>query len=196
MTRSARIASAWLWMIACAAPAAGLADDLYPRDGWSALASDRVADRVGDSLTVVIYENATASNSTQSGALRTRTLGGQVSGGTSFNESGQLGLTGRSDSTNQTGRIGKMMAQISVGVDAVLPNGDLRVSGEQVLNINGEHTRIRLRGRVRRADISGGNTVLSTRLAEAAIDYDGSGFAAPGQRRGIASRVFRFLGLS
>src|SRR5690606_30946312 len=92
-------------------------------------------------------------------------------------------------------RSGKIIAQIGVVVDEVLPNGDLHVSGEQILNIDGDRTRIQLKGRVRRADIASNNTVLSSRLADVLIDYDGRGFVTRGAGPGILTRIFSFLGL-
>jgi flagellar L-ring protein precursor FlgH len=88
-----------------------------------------------------------------------------------------------------------MVAQISVRVDQVYPNGDLGISGAQALNISGERTNIRIRGRVRPTDISGNNTVPSARIAEAVIDYDGTGFVSRSARPGLVQRIFRFLGL-
>ena len=88
-----------------------------------------------------------------------------------------------------------MVAQISVTIVRVLPNGDFQVSGEQQLNINGDKTNIRIKGRVRQADISN-NAVLSTRLADAVIDYDGTGFVSRSAKAGFLTRVFNWLGLS
>jgi flagellar L-ring protein precursor FlgH len=82
-----------------------------------------------------------------------------------------------------------------VTVEEVLPNGDLRISGEQELDIAGERSHIRLKGRVRRSDISASNAVLSSRIADARIEYNGKGFASRGAKPGIISRVFNFLGL-
>jgi len=80
-------------------------------------------------------------------------------------------------------------------VESVLPNGDFQVAGQQTLVISGERTFIRLRGRVRRADISSGNAIVSTRLADAQIDYDGSGYVSRSGRPGPATRIFSWLGL-
>ena len=88
-----------------------------------------------------------------------------------------------------------MVAQISVRVDQVYPNGDLGVSGASALNISGERTNIRIRGRVRPTDISGSNTILSARLADAQIAYEGSGFVSRSARPGILQRIFGFLGI-
>jgi len=170
------------------------AADLYANSEWAAMASDRQASRVGDSLTVVIFENAVASNTAQNGTDRQTRLAGQISGG-SLSETGQLSLEGDLERRGQTARSGKIVAQISVTVDAILPNGDLRVSGQQLLSINGERTHLRLKGRVRRADISSGNSVLSTRLADVEIDYDGTGFVTRGSKPGIVDRIFGWLGL-
>lgn len=175
-----------------AIPAA--ASDLYAPGGFSALASDYRARAPGDILTVVIYENASATNKASSGTNKNTKLAGSIRAG-SLDEDGQLGLSGGTDNGGSTGRSGQMIAQMSVTVAEVMANGDLRVAGEQTLKINGELTHIHLRGRVRPADISPQNAVLSSRLAEAAIDYDGSGFVSRGAKPGIVARIFNFLGL-
>lgn len=181
--------------LAMIAPAA-CADDLYSRGNWSALASDRMAERVGDTLTVVVCETSQATNTAGTGIKRSRSLSGSLSGGNSFNQSGQANLAGQTDGSRQTNRSDNMVAQISVVVDAVLPNGDLHISGQQTININGEKTNIKLKGRVRRADIASGNTVLSTRLADAAIDYDGTGYVNRSTKTGVATRIMNWLGIS
>jgi flagellar L-ring protein precursor FlgH len=170
------------------------AADLYQRDNWSALASDRNAYKVGDILTVIVYETATASNSANSGSSRNTDVSGSVSAG-SFDKSAKLGIQNGSDNSGTTGRSGGMVAQISVVVDNVLPNGDLHVTGAQVLNINDDKTNIRVAGRVRPSDISAANAVLSNRLADATIDYNGSGFISSSAKPGIVTRIFNWLGL-
>jgi flagellar L-ring protein precursor FlgH len=162
---------------------------------WAAMASDRPASRVGDSITVIIDEASTASNSASSGSKKTSHFGGQVSGGNTFSTSGSLDLGSGFDGSGQTQRIHRMIAQISVVVDEILPNGDLHVVGSQALKINGERTNIRVKGRVRLADIDVDNTVLSTRMADATIDYDGAGFIDANARPGVLNRLFTWLRL-
>ena len=179
-----------------AAPAAAQDENLYRHDNWPALASDRRAAEVGDILTVIVLENSTAANSAQTGSRKESKIGAELGiSGTSINGSGNLGLRGGFEGTGQTSRSGRMVAQISVRVDAVYPNGDLGVSGAQALNISGERTNIRIRGRVRPADISGSNTILSARLADAQIAYEGSGFVSRSARPGLLQRIFGFLGI-
>ncbi len=180
-------------LLALDAPAG--AADLYNHDSWPALASDRTAHKSGDVLTVLVYESAAATDTASSGSTRDSKVGGELSAGTTFDKSASLGLSGESDDTGSIGRSGGMVAQISVTVDGVLPNGDLHIAGQQVMNINGEKTKIQIKGRVRLADISPANTVLSSRIADAAIDYDGSGFVTRSAQAGLLTRVFNWLGI-
>jgi flagellar L-ring protein precursor FlgH len=175
-----------------------VAENLYRHDNWAALASDRRASAVGDILTVVVLENATATNSAQTGTSRDSRLGGTITAGhtgSGINEGASLGLSGSFGGNGQTSRAGRMVAQISVHVDSIYPNGDLAISGASALNISGERTNIRIRGRVRPADIAGDNSVVSARIADAQIDYDGSGFVSRSARPGLFQRIFSFLGL-
>lgn len=188
-----RPAIAFLWAIVLSNPAFG--GDVTPNGGWSSLASDRSAHQVGDILTILIYESASASNSANSNVAKNTAVHGQVQADANFNHSASLGAGSTSDNTGSTMRSGQMVAQISAVVDEILPNGDLKLSGSQILNINGEHTTIRVRGRVRDADILVDNTVLSSRLADATIDYDGQGFVSRSSKPGIITTVFNWLGI-
>ena len=190
-----RIAAlALTWVALSAASPAARAENLYHGSGFSALAADRRATQVGDSLTVVINETTSATNSNHTSSSKATSLLGQLNIG-SKNRSLQVGTTGAYDGSGETSHAGKMLAQLSVVVDQVLPNGDLHVSGYEALNINGERTRIKLSGRVRVADISSTNSVPSSSLADAVIDYDGKGFVANSAKPGFITRIFNWLGL-
>lgn len=177
-----------------AASAAARAEDLYRHDNWAAFASDRNAAQVGDSLTILVFENSSASQTSENSSRKDNKIQGEISAGKSLSESAQLGFGGRFQGVGQTVRAGRMVAQIGAVVDRVLPNGDLLVFGQHHLNINRERTRIEVRGRVRRQDIQN-NSVLSTRLADAVINYNGSGFVSRGSKPGIITRIFSFLGI-
>jgi flagellar L-ring protein precursor FlgH len=174
--------------------ASGAAAQTLPASGWPSLVSDRSAGRVGDSVTVLIFENAQASNSAQRGSHKTTRLAGEASAD-EHGHRAEGSIAGTFDGVGQTSRTDRIVASISVIVTGVLPNGDLWLAGEQSLLVNGEKTVIRLSGRARPADITEANTVLSTRLAAARIEYDGSGFGARSARPGIVSRVLDRLGL-
>jgi flagellar L-ring protein precursor FlgH len=171
------------------------ATDLYRGGNWPALASDRNARRVGDVIEIVISESASGTNTASNGSTRSSNIGGQISAGASFNEGGSLAMQGGSNTTGTTGRSGTIVALVSARVDEVLPSGDLRVSGTQSLNINGERTDVRIKGVVRTADIGPDNSVASSRLADATIDYNGAGFVSRSAAPGLLTRVFNWLGL-
>jgi flagellar L-ring protein precursor FlgH len=171
------------------------AADLYNPGAFSSMVSDRHAERLGDTLTVIINETSTATNSNKTSSAKSSNHGGLFGIGASTNQSVQLGLNNNFDGSGQTNHAGKIVAQVSVVVDQLMPNGDLHVAGFQSLDINGEHTRIRLSGLVRVADISSTNSVPSSSLADAVIDYDGKGFVARSAKPGIVSRIFGWLGL-
>lgn len=170
------------------------AEDLFHNQPWANVASDRNASAVGDVLTVVVYQNAEARNAARNDAHRQRSLSGSVEAG-STNEAAHLSLDGSYSGQGEVRRSESFVTQISVTVASILANGDYEVSGEQYMFINGERTRIRVRGRVRPADINGDNQILSTRIANAEIDYDGRGFVSRNARPGFIQSIFGILGL-
>lgn len=178
-----------------AAPLYAHAENLFSDPQWASLASDRRAARVGDILTVVVYQSAEARNAAQNAGNKDRSFRGSLVGG-AIEESADLSLDGQYSGRGETRRSESFVTQISVRVESVLENGDYSVAGEQVMNVNGEETTIRVRGRVRPADISRSNQVLSTRVADAQIDYDGRGFVSRNARPGIVHRIFSLLGLA
>lgn len=182
-------------VVLIAIPGYAHATDIYRPAGFPALASDQTARQVGDIVTILVYENASASNSATLNSHRNNRIDGRITASSGLDEGVGLGLSGSSDNAGSVGRSGKMVAQISATVEEVLPNGDLRIAGDQQLSIGGERTMIRVVGRVRRADILAANAVLSSRIADARIDYNGKGFASRGAKPGIVNRIFNWLGL-
>lgn len=178
--------------LACASPA--LADDLYHGSNWSSMSSDRRASEAGDVLTVMIFQAAESSNVAQNSSHKATDLAGSVSV-SSFNEGGELKLGGGYTGRGESRRSEKLIAQITLTVQEILPNGDMVIGGEQLLRVNGERTRIGVRGRIRTADIRADNSILSNRIADAQIDYDGRGFVSRSAKPGIINRIFSFLGL-
>ena len=177
--------------LAVAAPAQAV--DLAAASDWPALAADRIAGRVGDSLTVLIYENASAANSAQAASRRDTALQGEVVGADV--QQGRLAFEGRYKGEGQSGRSDRMVAQISVQVMGVEPGGDLLLAGEQELVVNGHKTRISVAGRARPSDISTANTILSSRLSQARITYDGEGFSSRAARPGLVADLLSKLGI-
>jgi flagellar L-ring protein FlgH len=172
-----------------------MADDLYKGGNWPSLAADRKADAVGDIITVLVAENNTASNSVGKGSKKQSSISGQIAAGSSFDKSAGVSFGGGYDGEGSNSRADRMVAQLSATVTQIYPNGDLQISGWQRLKINGEMTDIKVSGRVRPADINGQNAILSSRIADANIEYDGKGFATRSAKPGIVTQLFSWLGL-
>lgn len=172
------------------------AESLYREDSYRALTSDQKAYRTGDLLTIKVYEQSSATTSTDTSTQRTNGLNGSISILPSGRQlGGSLAQGGTFDGGGTTQRANKLLATLSVDVKDVLPNGDLVVAGEQTLTVNNEQHKVNLTGRVRPQDISSDNVVLSTRLADAHIDYLGEGDLSDRQKRGWWRKVLDWLGL-
>lgn len=170
------------------------ADDLYNEKTYRPLASDKRAHLPGDVLTVMIVEHSSAQTSADTRLERSNQLG--VQAGTRLrNESLAIAANNKFDGGGSVQRAGRLLAQMSVTIIGVAPNGDLVVAGEQTLEINSDRQKIRVEGRVRPLDVSDTNSVFSYRLADARISYLGDGELASRQRPGLWSRFFNWVGI-
>jgi flagellar L-ring protein precursor FlgH len=102
-------------------------------------------------------------------------------------------LTNSFDGSGQTSRNETMSASITARVIEVAPNGNLFIRGARKVRVNNETQYITLTGLVRPADISPDNTVLSSYIAEASIEYTGSGPVSDKQRPGWLMRAVDFV---
>ena len=170
------------------------AQSLFVEDRYVALTADRRAMKVGDALTVQVFENASASQSADTVTEKTAALNLGV--GVNARNYGARASIG--DDFTGKGRIqrsGRLAATLTVTVAEVASNGDLKVSGVQNILVNGEKQLLQLSGRVRPIDIGDNNTVASTRIADAEITYVGDGILAEKQKQGVLTRFLSWLGL-
>lgn len=168
-------------------------ENLYRGDDYQALTADRRAHRVGDILTVHVLENSSASASAGTKTDKSNDVGFKFSSPLS-QKSYATGLQDTFDGSGKIARTGKLLAQLSVSIVGIDGNGDLRVKGEQEIEINGEKQAINLEGRVRQKDIDESNTILSSRIADAHITYVGDGVLGEAQHMGWLSRLIAILG--
>lgn len=170
------------------------AQSLFDPAAFRPLIADHKALRVGDIVTVQVVENATAAVNADTGSRRSNSIGLRLARAHLPGVNVGLGADGEFDGGGRTSRNGRLLAQLSVTVREVLPNGDLRLEGEQLLTINDEQQRINLEGRARPQDVSDANVVLSSRLAGARITYLGEGELAERQRPAWWRRLLDWLG--
>jgi flagellar L-ring protein precursor FlgH len=184
-----KISAAALLLAACTS---AMATGLYDENRYRSFIADPKAVRVGDNLTVIVTEIASVTTT----ARTTSDKEGNVSAtlrGNSANNQGSIGIGEDFNGGGRIERSGKLVAQVTVVVQEIKPNGDLWVKGEQEIEVNDEKQKLVLEGRVRREDIRSDNTVPSNRLSEAKIAYTGEGLLAEKQKPGILTRFLSWL---
>ncbi|MBN8478816.1 MAG: flagellar basal body L-ring protein FlgH [Burkholderiales bacterium] len=163
---------------------------------YQPLFEDRRARNVGDTLTIQINEKVAASKSATTAADRKGAMsfvvpdvqvGKWSTPGGSIKADSKNEFEGGGDSAANNVFTGTLTATVI----EVLPNGNLLVAGEKQIGINQGSEFIRVSGVVNPAFILAGNTVSSTTVADARIEYRGSGYIDEAQTMGWLSRVFQ-----
>lgn len=201
----------------------GLSSYRYEGSLWEDRSADFYMDnkarRVNDILTVKIEEISTASQQVSTKTSRdssiiasiTKFLGSPLHFGLeNFWGKDRTGTTSPSpdipfkpeiassakSSHSGSGKIsgsGKLIASVTAKVIEVMPNGNLLVKGRKEVTIDKEKRLIILSGIVRPEDIEFDNTVSSSKIADARIEYTGTGVISDKQRPGTYHRIFDWL---
>lgn len=169
--------------------------------GYQPMFEDRRPRNVGDILTIVLQENVSASKSSSASASRDgsgalsvdatpRFLAGLFGGDrVSTDISGKNAFAGKGGAAAKN----TFSGTLTVTVKQVLANGNLLVVGEKQIAINQGTEFIRFSGVVNPRTISGSNSVASTQVADARIEYVGNGYINDAQQMGWLQRLFLTL---
>lgn len=193
----------WLaGMLAAAFTAVSLAPTAAAESLWKntngyatkAVFADHRASGVGDIVTIVISESTTTSatrNSAneKSGSVK---LGGGIGifdflQAASASGSDKFAAKGSASATN------RVAGNVTVTISEITPSGNFVLEGTQSIWQNRNEHKITFRGVCRPEDISASNTVLSTRVADATVRFDGKGPLNAKQRQGILTQIFNIL---
>lgn len=162
------------------------------------LFTDITAHKIGDNLTVLIFEMTNASN--QSESKNEEDIDASVSGGPGSGVLDFIPLFGvstqNSNSYDGKGQVRKnqsLRAKMTVTVVNIKKNGDLIIEGSRSVGIGPNTETMHLSGTVRPKDVKPDNTVDSYLIADAKISYDGTGPAQNSARPGIVSRLLGWL---
>jgi flagellar L-ring protein precursor FlgH len=160
------------------------------------LFEDRRARYVGDTMTIAIAETTSASTKSNTKASRSTSISasaptitglpGKSFQGMALSASGSNSLDGKGEAAANNVFTGI----ITVTVIEVLPNGNLLVSGEKQVSIGAGIEYIRLSGIVNPYFINSANTISSTNVADARIEYKESGVISEAQIMGWLARFF------
>jgi len=169
-----------------------------PSSRLTDLGSDVRAAQVDDLVTILVNENASAvatgatktsrASSAQSSIaslLGVKSAAGALSNLLNANTATAL------DGEGTTSRVTTLTDTLSARVTHVLPNGYLVVEGTKNLVVNSEHQTVKIRGVIRPTDLSPGNFISSSQIAQVEIKIDGKGVVNDAVRR--PNFIYRFL---
>ncbi len=160
---------------------------------------DRRARRIGDVITIVLNEEISADNETETNASKTNEIDidspklfGYTlpSGNSKFTLDQELKSDQQFAGKGSSSQSNTVSGTITVTVASVMPNGNLLVRGQKWLSLNQGNEYVQISGIVRPEDISDDNTVLSTQIADARIVYRGKGPVASASKLGWLARFF------
>ena len=171
---------------------------LFQLAGSNNIYSDSKARRVGDIITVTLQESTSASKNAKNeyGADSKNTVNPITGfGGLPINlgsKSIEFGMNTSNDFKGdaKADQSNTLSGNISVNVLRVYPNGNLMIRGEKWIELNTGSEYIRLTGVIRQADIGSNNTITSSKVANARIEYSGTGSFHKGQQPGWFSKFF------
>jgi flagellar L-ring protein precursor FlgH len=178
---------------ALAGPANG---SIYNVSSARPLFEDRRARFIGDTITINIAEKTAAAKKSDTKAERTddRTLGIPTVSGLPFASFQGATLAANTetkfDSTGENTSSNNFTGVLTVTVIDVYSNGNLLVSGEKQIGLKEGEEFIRFSGVVNPNNITASNTVQSTQVADARIEYKANGFIDSAQVMGWLGRFF------
>ena len=168
---------------------------IYQAAQYRPLFEDRRARHIGDVLTISIVE--------KTAAVKAGASSGNKSGSLSFTAPGlahgRIGTTAAATTANKFADADNQSASntftgtIGVTVTEVLPNGNLIVAGEKQVAMNKGVEFIRFSGMVNPDTIQTGNTVSSTQVADARVEYRTNSQIDRAEMTAMVSRFFQSL---
>ena len=157
--------------------------------GQDSLFGDRRAERRGDILTVVIEIDESASIKNATGRTRSgsenlaipelfgipQRLDAQLPAGASLGNAVDASSASNYAGNGSVTRNEKLTLRVAATVVEELPNGVLRIEGQQEVRVNFELRELLISGYVRPDDISRQNEITYDKIAGARISYGGRG---------------------
>ena len=167
---------------------------------------DTHARRVGDTLTVTINEINSATNTEQrtlkkdtaaSGKFDFSAATGNAASATAKAANATISADNSSDRSFQGTANFQTNRQLSdamqVRVVDIHPNGNLVIQGVRVVTFSGETQYVVLHGIIRPDDIARDNSIVSTNIADARVEFYAEGALTDAQKRGWLSKVYEKL---
>ncbi len=180
---------------------------LFAASEEETLFADSRARRVGDIVVVKLVENTKAKNKAETSADKNSNNDYQVAAMFGKSKTGFIPLVGigpqatvgmpvlntgsKSDfsGSGETKRENYVTTSMAARVLRVLPGGLLQIEGAREIRVNEETEFMVVRGMIRSRDVDADNSILSTKIADASIEYYGKGVLSDKQKPGWFSRL-------
>ena len=180
---------------------------LFAASESDTLFEDSRARRVGDIVVVKLVENTKAQNKAETSSSKKSSNDYQVTAMFNRGHAGFIpfmpigpqpsvglpvldtdsasGIT----ASGKTKRENYVTTSLATRVLRVLPGGLMEIEGAREIRVNEETEYMVVRGMIRSKDVSADNSVLSTQIADASIEYYGKGVLADKQKPGWFTRL-------
>ncbi|HPF33911.1 MAG TPA: flagellar basal body L-ring protein FlgH [Candidatus Krumholzibacteria bacterium] len=175
-------------------PNAAAGRPLVDLESGASLVTNMKALNVGDIITIQIVEQTTANASAQTSANnKSEVSGGPGLGFLDVLTNWGLETENKYSGDGSTQRSGNLQAEITARIVEQMGNGDYRLAGTRMVDINGERQLIEITGFCRGRDIQPDNTILSTHIADARIAYNGTGPINASSEPGLVTKLVNWL---
>ena len=192
-----------------AAPAGENPGSLYDPGQSEFLFADNRARRVGDIVLVNIVETSKAKTKADTTSDKTSSLNLGVTSMLGKNDSRlwplgpslgynihpstgaqvEASSTSKFSSTGETKRENTVTATLAARVVSVLPGGVMQIEGAREVKVNNENQILVVRGLIRAKDVKPDNSIESSSMADAHIEYYGQGVLGDKQKPGWLTRL-------
>lgn len=169
------------------------AESIISAKSYESLYTDKRSIGLGKTITVLIMETSSASTANANSSSRDLNVSGNYATDNSTGN-GSVGLGLDRSVDDGSSRSGNFTAAITAEITNKWTTGKLYIEGNQTLIVDGDEQKIFVSGWLRPEDITSDNTVISSRLSNARIEYKGYDVDGDGEKRGWWYRMWSFMG--
>ena len=172
---------------------------IYSGNSYRSLYEDGRARRVGDIVTIQVIEESSASQTVDTTNSRDSSLNGGITSLLGFNSifnkipiaDAKIAMESKNSFTGagETTRDNSVSASLAARVINVLADGNMEIEAVREIKVNSETQFMVVTGIIHTRDISTGNTITSTKIANAKIEYYGQGVLTAKQKPGWLIRL-------
>jgi flagellar L-ring protein precursor FlgH len=179
------------------APVSRPADgSIFSASTYAPLYTGTRARAVGDALTILLVESTTAAKTVGSKSAKTGgvSLTPPKAGPFSFNpDVASASSNSTFAGSGNASQTSSLSSTLSVTIAEVRANGTALVRGQKRMLLSQGNEWVQISGIVRLIDIDQNNTILSSQVADARIEYSGKGALQQASKQGWLGRIFNII---